>query len=188
MQNVEATITSQFANSPRIVQLIKNMNAYFSPDANFDNFYNQIWNIDTAVGYGLDVWGRIVGVTRVLQVSNGVNLGATGPDGNSGDSMNVAPFYQSAPLTANFSLSDDAFRMLIFAKALANITDGSIPSINAILMNLFGSNGQAFVTDLGNMQMQYVFQFPLSPVDAAIVSQSGVLPRPPGVSATIVQG
>ena len=36
------------------------------------------------------------------------------------------------------------------------------------------------------MVMTYTFDFPLSPVEIAIVSQSGVLPRSTGVSATIV--
>jgi hypothetical protein len=186
MQNVEATIISQFANSPRIVQLIQNMNAYFSADANFNNFFNQIWNIDTAVGYGLDVWGRIVGVTRVLKIASVSYFGfAEALPGS--QPFNQAPFFSGQTTTSNFSLSDDSFRTLLFAKAMANITDGSIPSINALLMSLFGSSGQAFVTDNGNMTMTYTFDFVLSPVDVAIVSQSGILPRPPGVAATIVQ-
>ena len=42
------------------------------------------------------------------------------------------------------------------------------------------------MTDLGNMAMQYVFTFGLTPVEYAILTQSGVLPKPVGVSASLV--
>jgi len=36
------------------------------------------------------------------------------------------------------------------------------------------------------MMMTYTFEFPLSPVELAIVQNSGVLPKPTGVAATVV--
>lgn len=181
-----ATVISQYANSPTLVQLIESFAGYVDPTYEYDNFYDLIWNVATAQGYGLDVWGRIVGVSRVLQVATGVNLGLTGPSGNSGDSLNVAPFYSGAPLTSNYALSDDAFRTLIYAKAMANISDGSTPSINAILMILFGAGGNVYVTDGGNLTMTYTFSYVPSLVDQTIVEQSGALPRPSGVAVTVV--
>lgn len=182
-----ATVISQYANSPTLLQLIANFSDYVDPSYNLESFFDLIWNVDTAVGYGLDVWGRIVGVTRVLQVANTSNFGFQGPSGASGDPFNVSPFYAGAAVTSNFSLTDNAFRTLIFAKALANISDGSIPAINQILLNLFPGQGNCYVTDNQNMTMQYVFAFQLTPVQLAIVAQSGVLPKPVGVAATIVQ-
>lgn len=187
MQNVIQTVISQYANSPTLLQLIESFNGYIDPSSNIDSFYNLLWNVDTAVGYGLDTWGRIVGVQRVLQVASGVYFGFAEAADNSETPFNQAPFYTGQPTTGNFALTDDAFRTLVFAKAFANISDGSIPSINNILMTLFGTQGECFVTDLGGMSMTYTFDFTLSPVDFAIVSQSGILPKPTGVSATVVQ-
>lgn len=188
MQNVEQTIISEYANSPSIVQLIRNFNTYIDPSTNIDMFYNLVWNVDTAVGYGLDVWGRIVGVQRVLQVSSGLFLGfAEAADSTSETPFDQAPFYNGEQITGNFSLTDDAFRTLIFAKALLNICDGSIPAVNRILMSLFGSQGNCYVVDGLNMTLTYTFLFNLSPVDFAIVSQSGVLPKSCGVSSSVVQ-
>lgn len=184
--NYDATVISQYANSPTLNQLIQNFAGYIDPTYDYDNFYDLIWNVATAQGYGLDVWGRIVGVTRVLQVPSGINLGLTGPSGRSGDSLNVAPFYSGAPLTSNYALSDDAFRTLIYAKALANISDGSTPSINAILMTLFGSGGNVYVTDGGDLTMTYTFSYIPSLVNQAIVNQSGAIPQPSGVALTVV--
>jgi hypothetical protein len=191
MENFSATIISQYANSPAIFQLISSMNDYIDPSADIDKFYDLLWNVDTAEGYGLDVWGRIVGVGRILQVASGIYFGfAEAADVTSEAPFNSGgPFYSGGATTGNFEISDDAYRVLIFAKALANICDGSIPATNQVLLNLFPGRGNAYVTDGGDMTMTYTFAFTpiLTPVEFAIVAQSGVLPRPAGVAATVVQ-
>lgn len=193
MQNWTQTVLSQYANSPTIMRLLTNLETYLDPSVNIDAFYNLVWNVDTAVGNGLDIWGRIVGVGRVLQIASTNYFGFTGPDGASGVGFDQAPFYNGESLTSNYALSDDAYRALILAKAAANICNATIPAINQILINLFGANGvlpiagNSYVTDGENMTMTYTFPGTLSPVQYAIVAQSGVLPRPCGVSATVVQ-
>lgn len=181
-----ATVISQYANSPTLQQLIQSFNGYLDQTANLVAFYDLIWNVATAQGYGLDVWGRIVGLGgRTLQISAGRYLGFEEATGVSADPFNQSPLYLGAPVTSNYALSDDDYRTLIYAKALANICDGSIPSINAILMTLFVGRGNAYVADSGGMAMVYTFNFALTPVEVAIISQSGVLPKPVGVDATI---
>lgn len=204
MNNVDQTILSQYANSPAINSLIQSINSCLDPAANINAFYNNIWNIDTAQGYGLDVWGRILGVGRVLHVAAGSYFGFTGSTGvsnASGDAFGggpaptaVEPFYSGQTSTTNFALSDSSYRTLLLAKALYNITNGSMQSTNQLLINLFltpvpGRTGNAYVTDGQDMTMTYTFHIspPLTDVEFAIVSQSGVLPRPTGVSATVVQ-
>ncbi|MFM0507645.1 DUF2612 domain-containing protein [Paraburkholderia sp. RL17-373-BIF-A] len=190
MDNVERTIISQYANSPTIVQLIQNMNGYIDPSADIDSFYDLIWNVDTAVGYGLDIWGKIVGLDngRILKIpSTEIDLGFDEAGTASAAPFGQGVFYSGTPATQNFSLSDDAFRTLILVKALANICDGSIPSYNQLLLNLFAGRGRCYVNDLGNMQMRYTFEFYMQPFEVAIVTQSGALPRPTGVLASMIQ-
>lgn len=195
MIGFERTILSQFANSPTIRQLLKNFDTYIDPFYNIDAFYNLVWNVDTAVGYGLDVWGRIVGVGRILQLPAADFLGLENPGGTaaSGLPFNQAPFYHGGSLTNNYSLLDGPYRALILAKALANISDGTIGSINQILINLFGPTGplplpgNSYCTDGLNMTMTYTFSTTLDPISQAIVFQAGVLPKPCGVLATVVQ-
>ncbi len=184
----KSTILSQYANSPTLTQLIANLDAYVSPSANFDAFYDQIWNVLSAVGYGLDVWGRIVGVGRVLTLPvTGDYLGWQEALPNAYP-WRVGFWFGGTESTQNFSLADEAFRILILAKGLANICDGSIPAINQILINLFGQTfGNSYCTDGGNMTMEYVFSSALDPIAFAIITESGVLPTPAGVLATVVQ-
>ena len=181
------TLYSQYAYSPIIVQLIDYFSQWIDANSSIDSFYDQTWNIDTAVGYGLDVWGRIVGVTRTIPGSPSKYFGFEEAGDLSADPFNQSPFYSGQALTGNFTLSDDAFRQLILAKAAANIWDGSIMGLNLILRELFP--GQVcYVTDGLNLTMTYTFMFTLSAVQIAILENSGVLPRPCGVSATFVQG
>lgn len=186
--NYWTTIISQYANSPIITALIGDFFTWLDPTADLNSFYNNIWNVATAQGYGLDVWGRIVGVTRTLNITNaGKYFGFDEATTLSADPFNQSPFFVGSPLTTNFQLSDDAFRVLIYAKALANICDGSIPAMNALLRNLFPGRGNAYVIDNNNMTMIWAFNFTLSPVELAILGQSGVLPKPVGVSAVVAQ-
>ena len=191
MQNVEQTILSQYANSPTLNRLVYNMNQYVDPSVNITAWYNDVWNINTAVGYGLDVWGRIVGVNRVLTISNTSDFGFSGPAGASGVPWNQGTFYNGGSLTSNYTLSDPAFQILILAKALFNISNGSIPATNQILINLFGPNGliplvgNSYVADGLNMTQIYTFPSALPPTALSIVQSSGVLPRSCGVLASI---
>lgn len=183
--NLIDTVGSQYANSPTLMQLIWNNIAYLESTQAIDEWFDNVWNIETAQGYGLDVWGRIVGVTRVLQVGAMQYWGyAEALPGS--QPYGQAPFYAGETLTSNFSLSDDAFRQLILAKALFNICSGSIPAINQVLLSLFPGRGNCYVTDGQDMTMTYTFEFQLSPVQLAIVGQSGILPTPAGIVATVV--
>lgn len=208
------TVVSQFANSDILTRLIENIFEYIDQTKNIEAFYDLIQNVDTAEGEGLSIWGRIVGVNRVLQVVSGEWFGyEEALPGSYG--FGQAALYSGSSLTSNFALSDQAYRTLIFAKAAANITDGSIPAINRILMSLFPNRGNAFVTEgnyypdwfgfdestnatgfnqapfysgasISTMTMSYVFSFNLSLLELAIVQQSGVLPKPTGVAANVV--
>lgn len=190
MFNVEQTILSEYANSPTLVQLVKNMDDYIDPSADIDSFYSLIWNVDSAVGKGLDIWGKIVGLEngRKLTIPSGeINFGFSQAGTASAAPFGSGVFFSGQEATQTYQLGDDAFRKLILAKALANICDGSIPSMNRLLQNLFAGRGRCYVNDLGNMQMRYTFEFYLQPWEKAIVTQSGALPRPTGVLASILE-
>ena len=176
------TVLSQYANSPVIMALVDSFAQWLDPAEPFDRFYALLWNVDTAQGFGLDVWGRILGVNRVLQVPTGAYLGFESDD--QAKPFGHGIFYSGSRLTNNVALTDAAYRTLLLAKAALNITNGAVPSINQILLDLFG-NG--YVRDNQDMTMTFVFSQPLTPVQTAIVFQSGVLPKPVGVSFTVEQ-
>lgn len=190
MLNFNRTIISQYAQAPTLTQLISNMDQYIDPRANMAAFYNYVWNVDTAVGFGLDIWGRIVGVSRLLRVPGQDPI--VGFD-NPSVPKDWVPMSQGRLATGTEAgggeavlLPDAAYRTLILTKALSNIVRTTSPAINQLLQNLFPARGRAYVRDLGNMAMQFVFNFALTPVEYAIVAQSGALPHPTGVFYSVV--
>lgn len=202
MINVEQTLCSQYANSPTLLQLIANMNAYIDPRQNLLEFYNFVWNVDTAQAWGLDIWGRIVGVSRVVPIPGtsgtfGFDNVDRPPDwqnfGNKNSPGSGGPFYAGQVITGGFKLNDDSYRTLILTKALANIVATTAPALNQLIRNLFPGRGRAYTLDLGKsnssaggMAIRYVFEFPLSSIEYAILAFSGVLPHPAGVLVSIL--
>lgn len=188
MENVERTIISQYANSPTLGALIANMNEYIDPRVNMDAFYDYVWNVDTAQGFGLDIWGKIVGVSRLLRIPDSTK---TFGYNNTSFPQDWAPFNQGTFFTGSSSgqsieLTDDAYRTLILVKALANIVATAAPSMNQLLRNLFPGRGVCYVIDNGGMSMTFYFEFDLTAAEFAILTQSGVLPHPAGVGYNVV--
>lgn len=68
MKNYRQTLHAQFANSPTLVALIDRFNDWIDPTADLDAFYQYLWNVETARGFGLDFWGKVVDISRYLQV------------------------------------------------------------------------------------------------------------------------
>lgn len=146
--DIWSTAISQYANAPILTQLIQNLQDYLDPNANLDAFYTDIWNIDTANGPGLDIWGRILGVERTLYVSAVSTFGfAEAVPGVEG--FNTGTFYTGQAITQNYLMPDNVYRTLLLAKAAANITDGSIPAINQILTTVFPSPGGNYYLPVG---------------------------------------
>lgn len=156
MNNYLVTIASQYGNSPTLLALIESFNAAVDPSVDIDNFLTHVWEVSTAEGFGLDIWGRIVGVSRTIPTS---------------------------PATV---LTDEQFRQLILLKALANISRASSYSINTLLLEWMAGRGRAYVNDLGSMEIRYMFEFPLETFEIIIITQSGIFLRPSGVGGWMV--
>lgn len=185
MLNWQATVYSQYANSGVLTGIIQALNDAIDPASMNTAFYNLMWNVATAAGYGLDVWGRIVGVSRILQVPGGRFFGFN-EAAVSYDPFNQASFYAGTAGSTSYALSDSAMRLLVLAKALANISDASIHTYNAILQLLFPGRGHAYVTDTGNMVEVITFEFALLPYEVSIIKSSGAIQAPTGVGFNVM--
>ena len=186
MLNVEQTIISQYGTSATITKLIQNMNGYLDPRADFDTFFDFVWNVETAQGFGLDIWGRIVHIARTLLIPPPIENFGFNEAGLQAKPFNEAPFYDGIPPTSEtYFLADDAYRKLILVKALANISATNAATLNQLLQNLFGDRGRCYVNDMGGMRLRYVFEFDLTSYEFAIITQSGALPRPAGVESSM---
>jgi hypothetical protein len=176
----------QYAASPVIQKLIADRYGYFHTGWQ-DELYTIVWNVDTALGKGLDIWGRIVVVGRQLQIPQtdyfGFNTGAP----QSWAPFDEESFYTGPGDTNTFTLADPAYRVLILTKALSNISAADSMSLNGVLRQLFPGRGRAWVNDLGNMAMRFVFEFPLESWEKAVLVNGNVMPKPAGVLAYLFE-
>lgn len=184
MKDWRATILSQYDHSVRILSLLESFNNEVDPKAAIAAFYDAIFNPKTAYGYGLDVWGRIVGTSRVITLEGTDE--AFGFAGSGLLPFSQAPFY-SASATSNYTLGDNAFRSLIFFKAAMNITDGTLASLNRIMDRMFAGRGPAMVLHVGTMRIRFLFAFRLLPYERALIAQEDVPPKPAGVGFDVYE-
>ena len=194
MQNHRDTLLAQYANSPTITDLVDLFNDWIDPADDLDAFYRDIWDIRTANDGGLDIWGRIVGVGRYLEIqatptywgfseayTDATKYTGPQPFGASGS------MWDGLPSTQNYRLGTEVYRKLILVKAMANISDATVNSINTLMNALFSERGRFYVHDGGDMTMRYVFDFTLAPVEVAILLRGDVVPKPAGVQLTLIQ-
>jgi hypothetical protein len=151
------TVLSQYANSPVLLAIIAAFDDAEDVTPEFDAFYDDVWNILTAQGAGLDNWGRILVVSRTLTVDAGEYFGyEEALPGSNG--WNQQGFFSGPPSSGNYSLSDQSYLLLLLAKAAFNICDGSIPAMNKILMALFPGRGNAYVQEgAGDIETYFGF-------------------------------
>ena len=188
--DASATFLAQYAQSPILTSLIQSANVAIDPTADFANFLANVWNVYTAKGFGLDIWGRIVNVPRTINIpalSDFIGFEEALPDAHP---FNQAPFYSGPQPGTLYTLTDDAYRVLILTKALANISSFTAMSVNALLNFMFNgqgvTRGSCYVLETSApMQIEYVFNFPLQSWEAAILEQASLMPRPAGVGITI---
>jgi hypothetical protein len=179
---IDKTIMSQYANSPRLMHIITSLWQAIDPSRFTQDFYQLVMNIPTANGYGLDIWGRIVGIGRSVTFVN--------PDGEYfGFEQGFYPFNErpfSAPGSGSdtWELTNDAYRELILFKALSNIVYATAPNINALMRSMFDLPCYCLLT--GPMKMRYVFEFDLSAYQRHLVYNTDILPRPCGVEIDII--
>lgn len=187
MLTPERTIISQYSGAPTITRLVQDMNEAIDPAINLADFYDWCWNVDTAVGAGLDIWGKIVGVSRLLKIPGDLDIFGfnTASIPYDWQPFNQGTFYHGTIDTQAYLLPDNTYRTLILTKALANIVATNAQNINKLLRNLFPGRGRCYVTDDGGMSMTFVFEFSISTAEYAILTQSGVLPHPAGVSYNV---
>jgi hypothetical protein len=187
------TVQKEYSNSATLLALLSNFDqcanaAQFSAD-----FLANVWDISTAVGFGLDIWGRILGQSRYIQVAqtpgNDFGFQANPTTGQTNwFPWGQAPFYGgSAAGTVAFALSDAYYKKLLLVKAATNIASCDVPSLNALMRSMFGDRGRCYVgyDPAFPMHIGYHFEFMPTNVERTII-ESGLFPIPGGMTVEYI--
>lgn len=188
MTDYQKTVMRQYSNAQTLRALLDSFDQWVDLDKFTADFLANVWDISTARGFGLDIWGRILGRDRYIQIEQtpgdnfGFDINAT--PGTQWKPWSQAPFYngQSTGTTA-FALQDDAYRQLLMVKAAANIASTDVPSINALMRAMFGHRGPSYVGYDPDtpMHIGYHFDFFPTSVERSII-ESGLFPQPAGTT------
>jgi len=176
---------------PNITAYVDSLQTNISVSA--AKFNNEFFNILTCNAAGLDNWGIILNQPRSVLVPNWLAKNKIGfdtgtPPASTGDypqNFNNSNFAQFAA-TTSILLSDDQYRALLQFTYLNYVTNATLKTINKN-MNFYynpgNNNGrQVAVTNSGNMQITYTFNFALQPYEIILFNQpTNVLPTPIGV-------
>jgi hypothetical protein len=152
-----------------ILQMVQDQLA--TPMCQIQDYYN----IDTAVGVFLDRIGRIFNYPRPL-IDQG-QFAYFGFDGN-GLGFDQATFVPDGGSDDKIPAGDDMYRLLLKAWIAGLFTDGSLPSINAVIQTALGPG--SWVIDNGDMTALVTLKYSDLNVLYAMV-QTGVIPKPAGV-------
>lgn len=144
-------IQSQYAHAPRIRALAEIFREQLDAADDMAKIVEGIADPRTAVGAYLDWWGERVGVDRLLKVDDKYHR-----------------------------FDDDYFRFLIQYRALANISNATVSTMNRMLTTLTDAN--VFVVDYQDMSIQSIVIIGAIPdLQAQILQTYGLLNRPAGV-------
>ena len=164
--DINETIQSQYAASPHITNLVNAFWNSLNPEADIELFYKKVFNPDTAEGMGLDVWGRIVAIGREYLTTDTTNpyWGYKLPEIADERVQNFgnAPYYKK--INGTVRLTDTAYRLYIFLKAMINIGDGTLASLNKMIRYLF-PNDTVYIIHTDTMVLRLVVESPISQAD-----------------------
>jgi hypothetical protein len=151
-------------------------------DQNYTQFWNDwftdVFNLDTANAFGRQVWARILGIP--LQVTLGPQPAKpTWGFGQYNQNFGHGNFAASGGSTIGLTAVQE--RAVLQLRYLQLISRPTTPEINKMLARVFAPFGPAWVLDGLDMTMTYVFGFQPGSQLIFIFEQYDLLPRPAAV-------
>lgn len=157
--NLIQNVLWQYENADRLKSLISQKDEWYSNNLNafWQKIVDDFLNIRTATDWGLNLWGKILNVSRIYNV-NGVQT----------------------------TISTELYRRLILGKMSLIRSNGTVPEINKYLNFIFSDHTQtsgyaAIVNDNFDMSVYYVLNFTPSEEELALIYSRTFLPTPAGV-------
>lgn len=191
------TLLWQYDQATAIQSLVTQKQAWYEENQTqfWTDWYNNVFNLQTANEFGLNVWAIILNIP--LQKG-----GTPDPVGKLIFGFAPTPYtYGGSPgnlnfFRANFSnngslpaLTINQQRLILRLRYFQLITRGAVLEINQFIAQVFpgveGFTGTVYVLDALNMSMQYIFAGTLSQVLKRILIEYDILPRPAGVKLKI---
>lgn len=145
----------------------------------WQDWFTNVFDLDTANGFGLAVWARILNVPLQVRVEADVARSAFG-FGVHHKNFNNGSFARGQ--SGDIALSIEQQRLVLKLRYFQLISRGAVPEINEWLASLFADQGSVFVIDPNDMTfVTYFFRFQPDSDLQFILEKYDLLPRPAGV-------
>ena len=176
----------QYNDAARLQSLLEQKAAWYAENQTqfWTNWYNNVFNLETADQFGLTVWSIILNIPIIV---------VTEPP----DPDKVGLFF--GDLHANFThgnfapagggsivLQVEEARLVLRMRYFQITTRGAVPEINAFFAHLFADLGPVYVEDNLDMTATYVFGYQPSSAFVFVLNKYDILPRPAGVAVDYV--
>lgn len=148
------------------------------------NWYDDVFNIQTANAFGLSVWAIILDLSLTidpeLPLSNNSNFGF----GSLRKNFNNGNYTNSVN---SIILTTDQARLILKLRYYQLVTRGTVPECNKIVADVFSNISEAYVLDGNDMTMTYVFLSSLPSSIRFVLNKYDLLPRPSGVKSRYIE-
>lgn len=143
----------------------------------WENWYNDVFNLQTANDFGLAVWSFILNLPlfiNILPITPKISWGF----GQYRKNFNNGNF---ARTQGGIVLTTEQKRLVLRLRYFQLITRGAAPEVNAFLKIVFVDYGDVYMLDGLDMSITYVFMFDPPSALLQALTDYDLLPRPAGV-------
>lgn len=152
---------------------------------NYTNFWNNwfydVFNLETANAFGLDVWAKILNVSFALPPEPIRNTNVFGYDPVGGNYFNSN---YSPTGNGDTVLSTEQKRLILRLTYLKYTSRGTVPDINNILTSYFGF--RVYILDGLDMTGTVILTEAVTQEDLQIIEEYDLIPRPAGVKVDFI--
>lgn len=148
----------------------------------WENWYQNVFNIDTLDKFGVAVWAIILDIPRLIEIDPRTPNTSWG-FGDFRINYNNGNFNPSETQPV---LEIEQQRIILKMRYQQLVSRGTIPEINQIMKNAWGDVGLSYCIDNYDMTISYTFEFEPEPWMIFAIETLQVLPRPSCVDYSIV--
>jgi hypothetical protein len=192
--NLLQALLWQYNAAPNIEALIQAKQSWYdqSHQQFWDDWYTNVFNLQTCNDFGCTVWAIILGLPLSLISTPPQTKKTFGFYNTTAHAYYHLNFYKSnfaQSSNSGINLTLQQKRLVLRLRYYQLVARGTIPETNRVLTLLFGGQpGQIYILDGLNMTATLVFNFPLNPALLGIFQKYDLIPRPSGVKLIYVNG
>jgi len=175
----------EYNDAEKLQSLINQKQSWYNENLTefWQNWYNDVFNVETANDFGLRVWSIILNVSFSIEQEERTDdhiWGFGGFHKNFRDKANFKPVGNN-----EITLSVEQKRLIIKLRYAQLVSRGTLPEINSALRLIFNHN--VFAVDSYDMSSFYMVSTEQLTADVQYVLEKyDLLPRPAGVGIEVI--